>query len=122
QDVAFASAQVARGIGQVTRENPAQPGRQLATGLPAKLRKVAMGLQQRLLHHIRGVQLRLPARIELGPGQQAQVVAELWQLFFPAGPLVHRDSYLERHRLVPECARWCKISQSVQTQSSLLID
>jgi hypothetical protein len=69
--VAPGPVQVAAGVGQVAGQDLAQPGGQLGLGLAPELRQGLVGLQQRLLDQVGGVQLGPQPRVQLQPGQQA---------------------------------------------------
>ena len=66
------AAKAAHLVQQDVSQDLPQPGRQLGLGAAAKLRPVAHGLEHRLLHDVRRVELRPEPRLDLKPGQQAQ--------------------------------------------------
>ena len=62
-------------VGQVPRQDPAQPGDQLRLGLALELVEVLVGLEQRFLDQVGGVRLAPQRGVDAGAGQQPQVVA-----------------------------------------------
>ena len=59
-------------VSQHVGQDLPQPGQQLGLGAAAKMGQVAAGLQERLLHDIRGVELAPVAAADLGPCQNVQ--------------------------------------------------
>jgi hypothetical protein len=82
-------AEAAGGVGQVAGEDLPQPGGQLRLAAPLELGQRLVRLQQRLLYHVRRIEFRPQARVEVEPGQQAQVVPEALQGAAPAARLGH---------------------------------
>src|SRR5262249_4640207 len=72
-------AQLAAGIAHLVGEDRPQPGGPLGVGCAPELVAVLMGLQERLLDQVRGVELAPQARTDLHAGQQVQVLAKLLQ-------------------------------------------
>ena len=62
-------------VGQVPRQDPAQPGDQLGLGFALELVEVLVGLQERLLDQVGGICLALERGVDAGAGQESQVVA-----------------------------------------------
>jgi hypothetical protein len=86
------TAELANGVGQHVGQDGPQPGDELAFALPAKLVTLLVGLEQRLLDQVRRIELPLKTRVQLRPGQEAQVLAVLLQR-----PILH----LLSHRRYP---------------------
>jgi hypothetical protein len=62
------------GAGQGIRQDGAEPGEPLGLGLPAELGSALVGLEERLLDDVGGVQLGLEAGSHLEAGEQAEVI------------------------------------------------
>src|SRR5262249_45122191 len=73
--VALLSSEVTGDVEQVVRQDAAQPGEQFALVLSLKSEEVAMGLQQGLLHEVRGIALGAEMTAHLTLGEQVQIVA-----------------------------------------------
>jgi hypothetical protein len=86
----------------LTDQDLAQPRRQFGGGRTAKLLRVPVRLQQRLLDDVRFPQPAAQERAAKGTGEQQQVVtiSRQGQWF-----VRHLPSYSLRHRHVPICAR-----------------
>jgi hypothetical protein len=57
-----------------------QPSRSLGSTLAVELIPRLVGLEQRLLDDVGRIEFCLPARIELKPRQQSQVIPEAFQV------------------------------------------
>ena len=77
--VAAGAAEVAAGVGDVPREDLPQPGREVAA---LELVPVAVRFQERLLDHVRRVELEPQPVPQPRAGEQEQVVAVLFQRSF----------------------------------------
>src|SRR5262249_36981284 len=77
--VAPGPAEAAERVRQRTGEQAAQPGQELAVAPAAELVALAVGLQQRLLDHVGGVELGPDVRPELRPRPQQEVLPEALQ-------------------------------------------
>ena len=66
------AGKVAHLVEQDMRQDLPQPGRQLGLGAAAELAIAPDGLEQRLLHDIRRVELGPEPRLDLKPGQEAE--------------------------------------------------
>lgn len=72
-EVTFLSAAVASDfVREDVGEDLAQPGGEFGPGAAAELGKIACGFQQGLLDDIRGIELGLETRLELGSGQEPE--------------------------------------------------
>jgi hypothetical protein len=77
--VAAGGAVLAEHVGQGVRQDLPQPAGSLDVGRTAALGLVLVGLQQRLLDHVTRVQLGPQPWAEMQPGQQAEVIAVVFQ-------------------------------------------
>ena len=59
----------------VVRQDPPQPGQQLAPRGPLKAAEVPMRFEQRLLHQVRGIDLGPQPALHLHAGHAPQVIA-----------------------------------------------
>ena len=66
---------LASGVDQRVGQDAAQPAGLFGLGAAAELAAVLVGLDQRLLHHVRRVELAAQPRVELEPREQVEVVA-----------------------------------------------
>ena len=75
--VAFAAPEIAFNVSQIARQDLPEPGRFLRVGRTAEIRQRTMRLQQRLLDHIRRIELPPESIIKCQSCQEPQVAAEL---------------------------------------------
>jgi hypothetical protein len=69
-DVAAVAVEAALGVGQVVGEDLPQPGRPLGVAGALELFEGLAGFQQRLLHHVGGVDAGPSAQMKVGQREQ----------------------------------------------------
>ena len=70
------AAPAAEGVGDLAGEDRPEPGEVLGLGRAAELVSPLVGLQERLLDDVGGVDLRAEPRAELEPGEQPELFAQ----------------------------------------------
>jgi hypothetical protein len=75
-EIAFGTSERAGGVGEVTGEEPSEPGEAFALGLSSVVLAILMGIEERLLHDIGRVDPWPPSTTELSLREKPQVRAE----------------------------------------------
>ena len=86
---------LAGGVDQRVGQDAAQPAGLFGLGAAAELAAVLVGLDQRLLDHVRRIELAAQPRVELQPGQQVEVVAVVLHRTIQAAGLVLHNGLME---------------------------
>ena len=125
--IALLPAELTGGIDEAACQDRAQPRPQLEIGLATKLVESLMGLQERLLDDVGGVELPAQPGIELQLSQQPQILAVVLQRTrVTRGAFVHRAAYLRRRtsrkKLTPRSQIYVTGDAPEQQDGSLTTD